>query len=83
MPKQTVEARLAQHDREIAAIRKLILRGMKMINTTQNELRHLTADLRQLAAAQRVTEKKLQALIDALGRGGRANGRARGYGSIQ
>jgi hypothetical protein len=82
-----VEARLAQHDREIAAIRKLILQGMKMINTTQTQLRQLAAstekDLRQLAAAQRMTEKKLQALIDALGRGGRANGRARGYGNIQ
>jgi ABC-type Fe3+-citrate transport system substrate-binding protein len=76
MPKQTVEARLAQHDREIAAIRKLILQGMKLVVSTQRELR-------QLAAEQRITEKKLRELLDALGRGGQGNGKARGNGTVQ
>jgi hypothetical protein len=90
MPKQTVEARLTQHDREIAAIRKLIVQGMKLVVSTQNGLRQLTAEHRKLAtehrqlvAEQRITEKKLQTLIDALGRGGRANGKPRGHGTIQ
>ncbi len=65
-----LEARVAQHDREIAAIRKLILQGMKMLveNGTQ---------IKALAAAQRDTDKKLDALtktedrfIRSLERGG-------------
>ncbi len=55
----TIEARVTQHDREIAAIRKLILAGMKMLNQTQVEVK-------KVAVAQQVTEKKLQALIDTL-----------------
>ena len=71
MPKQTVEARLTQHDREIAAIRKLIMQGMKLVVSNQKAHRRLTE-------AQRVTEKKLEALIEALGRGGRTNGKGHG-----
>jgi ABC-type Fe3+-citrate transport system substrate-binding protein len=75
MPKPTVEARLTQHDREIAAIRKLIMQGMKLVVSNEKAYRRLTD-------AQRVTEKKLEALIEALGRGGRTNGKPRGHGSI-
>jgi len=50
-----LEIRVAQHDREIAAIRKLILHGMKIINS--------------LAASQRKTDAQLQAFIRSMERG--------------
>ena len=46
MPK--LEARVSEHDRQIAAIRKLVLQGMKMIV--------------QLTAAQRKTDAQLSAI---------------------
>ena len=62
----------------MAAIRKLIQAGMKLIAENQEQIKELTADqkegrkeIRELRAAQRVTETKLQGLIDALrGRNG-------------
>jgi len=62
-----LEARIAQHDREIAAIRKLILHGMKMINA-------LATEQRQLTASQRKTDAQLQAFIRSMERGGNGNG---------
>jgi hypothetical protein len=56
----------AKAESQMAAIRKLIRTGMQMI--VKNE-----EHLQELAAAQKVTETKLQGLIDALRRGG--NGR--------
>ena len=50
-----LEARVTQHDREIAAIRKLVLQGMKML--VENG-----AQIKALAVAQRATEKRLDAL---------------------
>ena len=50
------EAGITEHDRQIAAIRKLILQGMKMINS--------------LAASQRKTDAQLQAFIRSMERGG-------------
>ena len=57
-----LEARVTQHDREIAAIRKLILQGMKMLveNGTQ---------IKALATAQHETDKMLKGLIRLLERG--------------
>jgi hypothetical protein len=56
-----LETRVTQHDREIAAIRKLILQGMKMLveNGTQ---------IKALAAAQRATDKKLDVLTATVDR---------------
>jgi len=51
----SLEARVSEHDRQIAAIRKLILQGMKMINS--------------LAASQRKTDAQLQAFIRSMERG--------------
>jgi hypothetical protein len=51
----TLKQRADQHDREIAAIRKLILTGMKMMNRNQTQIN-------QVAAAQKVTEQNLQRL---------------------
>jgi hypothetical protein len=56
----------AKAEGQMAAIRKLIRTGMQMI-VKNEEL------LKELAAAKKVTETKLQDLIDALRRGG--NGR--------
>lgn len=63
MPKQTLEARVTLHDREIAAIRKLIVTGMKLI--VQNE-----RGLKELQAAQKKTEQTLERFIRSLERGG-------------
>lgn len=71
-----LEARVSQHDREIAAIRKIILTGMKMIAAMQADQREIHADhreirreLKALAASQRETDRELKALIRSL-RGG-------------
>jgi hypothetical protein len=52
----TFKERIDQHDREIAAIRKLVLTGMKM--------------LVKLEASQRETDRQLQAFIRSLRQGG-------------
>ena len=38
-----LEARVTQHDREIAAIRKLILQGMKMLVENEAHIKALSA----------------------------------------
>ena len=67
------EARQAQAEakaeRQMAAIRKLIQTGMRMIVKNEELVKATQAELRELTAAQRVTETKLQGLIDALRRG--------------
>jgi hypothetical protein len=70
MPKSNTHDRLDQHDRdlakhdkEIAAIRKLILTGMRLVN--------------QIAVAQKRTEKSLEALINTLRRGGNGHSKRR------
>ncbi len=56
----------ARFDKEVAAINKLLRQGPKMIAQTQRQLK-------ELAAAQRATERSLQAFLESLRRG--ANGR--------
>lgn len=51
----------SKHDREIAAIRKLIFTGMKMLNA--------------LTASQRETDRQLQSFIRSMRRG--ANGHSK------
>jgi hypothetical protein len=67
------EARQAQAEvkaeRQMAAIRKLIQTGMRMIVKNEELVKVTQAELRELAAVQKVTETKLQGLIDALRRG--------------
>jgi Xaa-Pro aminopeptidase len=58
----TLKARVDKHDREIAAIRKLIHTGMKMLVKLEEEVR-------ELAASQRETDRQLQAFIRSLRRG--------------
>ena len=57
MPKPTLTERVTRHDREIAAIRKLVLTGMKMLVEVQR--------------AQKKTEQTLERFIRSLERGGR------------
>ena len=71
-----LEAHVAQHDREITAIRKLVLQGMKML--VENG-----AQIKALAVAQRATDKRLDALsitvdrfVRSLERGG-SNGHSK------
>jgi len=50
-PKPTTQERLTKHDREIAAIRTLVLTGMKMIA-------NVAAGQRELQASQRKTRER-------------------------
>jgi len=63
MAKQTLSERVSQHDREIAAIRKLVLTGMKMLVEVQR--------------AQKKTEQTLERFIRSLERGS-GNGHRKG-----
>lgn len=58
----------AKAERQMAAIRKLIATGMRMIVKNDEQIK-------ELAAAQKVTETKLQGLIDVLRRGGNGSHR--------
>ena len=70
----------AKAEGQMAAIRKLIQTGMRMIvkneeliKKNEESIQELATAHKELAAAQKVTETKLQGLIDAWRRGG--NGR--------
>ena len=58
----------ARAERQMAAIRKLIQTGMRMIVKNEELIKATQVELRELSAAQRVTETKLQGLIDSLRR---------------
>ena len=73
----TPKQRLDRHDREIAAIRKLVHTGMKMIVSIQEIQTETRKDLRELAAAQKRTEKNLQTLINSLGAGENGHGKGK------
>jgi hypothetical protein len=82
----TFKGRVDKHDREIAAIRKLIHAGMKLfvkLEEAQIVIRQeqiaFRKELRELRASQRETDRQLQAFIRSLRRG--SNGHTKG--SIQ
>jgi hypothetical protein len=64
-----LEARVTEHDRQIAAIRKLIVTGMKMIVHSQTQIK-------ALAASQRETDRMLKGLIRSQERGRNGHSRA-------
>jgi hypothetical protein len=64
-----LEARVSEHDRQIAPIRKLILTGMKLLNQLAGEGVETRKELRELAAEQRATARQLESLIRSLRRG--------------
>ena len=59
----TLKQRVDQHDREIAAIRKLVLTGMKMLVRLEN--------------SQRETDRMLKELIRSLKTGSNGHGKFR------
>ena len=65
----TLKQRVDQHDREIAAIRKLILQGAKMLVKNQELLNRNEVQLNRLEAT-------VQAFIDSLRKS--VNGRGKG-----
>jgi hypothetical protein len=72
----------AKAERQMAAIRKLIQTGMRMIVENEQQIKEVAVaqkltqkELRELAASQKVTESKLQGLIDALRRSGNGSHR--------
>ena len=77
----TLRERVDRHDREIAAIRKLIHAGMKMFVRLEQEHMAFRKELRELQASQRETDRELKAFIRSLRRGG--NGHTRGRADLQ
>src|SRR4029077_17654570 len=65
----------AKAERQMAAIRKLIQTGMRMIVKNDEQIKGLAAAHKELAAAQKVTEAELRGLIVALRRGGNGSHR--------
>lgn len=66
----TLKERADLHDREIAAIRKLILTGMKMINRNQEQINELVAEGKRTDQRLRSLEASVQQFVDGLRRGG-------------
>ena len=66
----TTKERLTLHDRQIAAIRSLVQKGMRLVVDTRK-------DLRKLAATEQRTQEKLELLMDTLRRG--PNGHSKPY----
>ncbi len=73
----TVAQRLDQHDRQIAAIRGLVQEGMRLAVETRKDLRTLAVLQRQTDELQKRTERKLEALIDSMRRGGNGHAKRR------
>jgi hypothetical protein len=63
----TLKERVDQHDREIAAIRKLIVIGMKMLNRNQEQINDNAKQIRALIVAQRRTDAALRNYIERTG----------------
>jgi len=73
----TLKERVDEHDREIAAIRKLLLTGMKMLVRLEQSQKRLEAAQSRLEASQKETDRMLKELIRSLGRNGGGNGHRR------
>ena len=70
---------IAAHDKQIAAIRALVKEGIKLVTTSRQDTRR---EIRDLTAAQKRTDLKLEALIDQMRRSG-GNGHAKGKVDVQ
>ena len=73
----TVTERLAQHDKQIAAIRGLVQEGMRLLVETRKDIRKLAMMQQSTAAAQKRTDASLHALIDSLHGGGNGHTKRR------
>ncbi|HUI80639.1 MAG TPA: hypothetical protein VLY24_22095 [Bryobacteraceae bacterium] len=58
------EARMDAIDKRLNGITKLLGQGMRLLVNVQESQKVTAAELKELAAAQKATEKKLQRLID-------------------
>ena len=77
MPKMTEKEHLARHDkhdREIAAIRKLLLTGMQMLVRYREESHR---EMKELREAQKRTEASLKAFIDTMRGVGNGHGKGK------
>jgi hypothetical protein len=70
----SLKERIDEHDREIAAIRKLLLTGMKMLVRLEQSQKRLEAAQTRLEASLKETDRMLKDLIRSLGRNGGGNG---------
>ena len=73
----SLKERIDEHDREIAAIRKLLLTGMKMLVRLEQSQKKLEAAQTRLEASLKETDRMLKELIRSLGRSGGGNGHQR------
>lgn len=65
----TLKERVDRHDREIAAIRKLTLTGMKMLNRTNERLDRLVTARRETDRQLKSLCADVQALVNTVRRG--------------
>ena len=72
--KKPVEERLNQHDKEIAAIRKLVLQGMKMLVRSEKRTDNLTTSVMKLGKRVDDLTANVDRLVTSLGRGGKNGG---------
>ena len=73
MAKPTLTERVSQHDREIAAIRKLVLTGMKMLVDVQRAQKRTEQGLQRLEEGLQRLEQTVERFIRSL-EGGSGNG---------
>jgi len=64
-----LKERVDKHDREIAAIRKLILTGLRMISENAKQIRELRASQKETDRQLRETNQRLDRFIQSLERG--------------
>ena len=69
-----LEVRVDKHDKQIAAIQKLILTGMKMINQNSADIRALIKSQRETARLVHENAQAVRDLLRSLGRQDQANG---------
>jgi hypothetical protein len=65
----TLEPQVDLHDREIEAIRKLILTGMKMLNRTHERSNRLVTAQRETRRATQIVTRRRPPLVNTLRRG--------------
>jgi Spy/CpxP family protein refolding chaperone len=63
----TTQQHLAQHDKQIGAIRDLVREGMKLVIETRRDIRETRREMREMLQAQKRTEKNLAELIAGSG----------------
>lgn len=66
----TQEERIDRHDKQIAAIGKMLQEGWRLVLETRKDIRTLAQMQKATAAAQQKTEASLKAFIDSMRRGG-------------